>query len=285
MGARGGHLPRPLPLREREKKERKNEQRTWKQIRGAEDAVGKGCAPGTRRCSGALRAGGRAGERAPGRRAAGLRGLPAAWPLTGRDAAGRARSPPAARRTHGPRAARCGAAASPSGAARAAAAAGGAQETPPPPPPAAAPAKPGGGRGAGRSLLSPSPVPTLAPPPPAPDRTPWLSEPACPALPAVTGEATDGPGALRGGGGRGRGRAPLPRREAVLKLGIGSAGVEPCSHPGCPPPSGGKQNALARMPSLFLLSSPSDRDGTGSRSSGPPGTTIRRPTDRSSEWS
>lgn len=60
---------------------------------------------------------------------------------------------------------------------------------------------------------------------------------------------TQGPGSPSWGAGRGGRRAPLPGREAVLKLGIRSVILEPGSNPDCPPPSCRKHNPFARMPS------------------------------------
>lgn len=52
------------------------------------------------------------------------------------------------------------------------------------------------------------------------------------------------------------------------------------------PPTQLQETEPRRSDAFFsCLSSPSDRDGTGPGSSGPPGTRIRRPTGRSSEWS
>ena len=176
----------------------------------------------------------------------------------------------------------------PGGAARAAAAAAGGLGTPPP----AAPAKPGGGRGGGKpSLLSPSPGPSLAPPSPPPS-PPYLTPPAvtnllpCPRLAGKQKrEGTQGPGSISWGAGRGGRRAPLPGREAVLKLGIRSVILEPGSNPDCPPPSCRKQNPFARMPSSPVSPPLQIEMVQAPGAPAPPGTRIRRPTGRSSEWS
>ncbi|XP_070120410.1 WAS/WASL-interacting protein family member 3-like [Equus caballus] len=102
-------------------------------------------------------------------------------------------------------------------------------------------------------LLLPAPVPSSAPPSPPPYRTPRAVRTLLPCPRLVwkpKGDGPDGPGSISWGGGRGRRRAPLPRREAVLKLGICSVILEPRSHPGRPPPRCRKPNPSARMPSL-----------------------------------
>lgn len=246
---RRGHLPRPLPLGKKKKK--KNHQGTRRKTRRAEDAEGAGSTPETAVLRSPLRA---SAPPAAGQRDS--EGFPVAHQLTWSDCVCAERSTQPGRRrggrTHGLSAARRGAA-SPR---RCSASSGGC------------------GRRAGNAAASsaceagrrtrrgenppsspPSPGPSLAPPSPPP-ASPYLTPlavtnlPPCPRLAGKRERGgTQGPGSLSWGAGRGGRRAPLPGREAVLKLGIRSVILEPGSNPDCPPPSCRKQNPFARMPS------------------------------------
>lgn len=123
--------------------------------------------------------------------------------------------------------------------------------------------KAGGGLGGEPSLLLAAPVSSQAPPPPpappAPHHPPLSSpphpqpaEPFCPALAALASRqelTPQGPGALGRGGGPGRSRVPLPRWEAMLKLGICWAVLAP----GLPPPQPREADSLRS--GAFLLTS------------------------------
>lgn len=248
-GAEEGTPTPPSPSREKKKK--KNHQGTRRTTRKAEDAEGAGSTPETAVLRSPLRA---SAPPAAGQRDS--EGFPVAYQLTWSDCVCAERSTQPGRRrggrTHGLSAARRGAA-SPR---RCSASSGGC------------------GRRAGNAAASsaceagrrtrrgenppsspPSPGPSLAPPSPPP-ASPYLTPlavtnlPPCPRLAGKRERGgTQGPGSLSWGAGRGGRRAPLPGREAVLKLGIRSVILEPGSNPDCPPPSCRKQNPVARMPS------------------------------------